>query len=58
MIRIPYPYYDREQLKTRSKNYLEIKQTSAHKNIHPHAIAPWQRRQKRSWYPTSIGDRV
>ena len=33
VIRIPYQYKDREQLGTGSKNYLEIKQTSAHKNI-------------------------
>ena len=38
---------DRKQLRTANKNYLVIKKTSTHKNIHPHAIAPRQRRQKK-----------
>ena len=39
---------DRKQLKTTNKNYLVIKQTSTHENIHPTLLLPDNDAKKRS----------
>ena len=39
---------DREQLRTENKNYLVIKQTSTHENIHPTLLLPGNGARKRS----------
>ena len=39
---------DREQLRTANKNYLVIKQTSTHENIHPMLLLPGNGARKRS----------
>ena len=40
---------DREQLRTENKNYLEIKQTSTHENIHPTLLLPGNGARKMSF---------
>ena len=39
---------DRKQLRTANKNYLVIKQTSTHENIHPTLLLPGNGARKRS----------
>ena len=39
---------DRKQLRTANKNYLVIKQTSTHENIHPTLLLPGNGTRKRS----------
>ena len=39
---------DRNQLRTANKNYLVIKQTSTHENIHPTLLLPGNGARKRS----------
>ena len=39
---------DREQLRTGNRNYLVIKQTSTHENIHPTLLLPGNDARKRS----------